>query len=105
VRKKLGWLAALAVLAVMVGSVSAGDPLYGEPDPPVCGHPRPYSQRSFRFYYLHRCAEHCRHPSVESFPIFEVDVTPTYNDFRFPCPYVYPSELYAIPGYRLPVDR
>jgi hypothetical protein len=94
---KLPWPAALLVLACLIGSISAGDPDYGEPSPPVYGHPRPYSQRSFRNYYLHRIVEQHRRPSVESYPTFEIDVTPTYGVTPFPCPYAYPSQLYSLP--------
>ena len=95
VRMTRNWLAALVVTAGMAGSVSAGDPVYGIPEPPP-NNLRPYSQRSFRFYYLHRVVECHKHLSVESYPVFEVDVSPSYSVNRFPCPYVYPSELVSI---------
>jgi hypothetical protein len=97
VPRKLSWLAALVLLAAMGGLAPAGDPDYGIPDPPVTGLPRPYSQRSFRGYYLHRLIQECRKPSVESYPHFEIDVTPSYAVTRYPCPYVYPSQLYTVP--------
>ena len=86
------WFAALILLAGTASLVSADDPVYGIPEPPP-NNLRPYSQRSFRFYYLHRLIEAHRNPSVESYPVFEVDVKPSYSIKRFPCPYVYPSEL------------
>lgn len=95
VRKTAKWLGALVLLAGMATSAGAGDPVYGIPEPPP-NNLRPYSQRSFRFYYLHRLIESHRQPSVESYPVFEVDVKPSYSIKWFPCPYVYPSELVAI---------
>ena len=91
-QKRTAWLAALVVTASMTGLAAAGDPDYGIPAPPP-NNLRPYSQRSFRNYYLHRLVERHRHPWVESYPVFEVDVAPSYSIKRFPCPYVYPSEL------------
>ena len=99
--RKLKWLAMLVLVAGAVSGARAEDQqTYGPPElqPPV--NLRPYSQRSFRGYYLHLFVEHFRAPSVESYPKFEVDVAPSYKINRFPCPYVYPPALYTTPASR-----
>src|SRR5438067_11807986 len=89
------WLAALMLIIGAVAHARAQDQqTYGPPEsqPPV--NLRPYSQRSFRGYYIRRLAEHFRAPGVETYPTLEIHVAPSYKVKQFPCPYVYPPALY-----------
>ena len=89
------WLVSLALLVGLLNSTATADEIpYGPPEPQPPYFLRPYPQRSFRGYYLHRVAQCWRSPSVEFVPTFEIDVTPSYKIDRFTCPYVYPTAGY-----------
>jgi hypothetical protein len=101
VSKQAGWMAALVVTMMLIlPACATADGTYGDPEGRPLYFLRPYSQRSFRLYYAHRVAEHFRRPNLESYPTISVDVTPSYNVIKFPCPTVFPSEYYRIPGAR-----
>jgi hypothetical protein len=98
---KLKWLVTLVLVAGAVSAARAEDQQsYGPPEIQSPVNIRPYSQRSFRGYYLYRVVEHFRSPSVETYPKFAIDVAPSYKVDRFPCPYVYPPALYTSPASR-----
>ena len=98
---KTKWLAALVLVTCAAAGARAQDQqTYGPPEPQPPVNLRPYSQRSFRGYYVRRAVEHFRAPSVETYPTFEIDVAPSYKVNRFPCPYVYPPALYPTPTSR-----
>ena len=90
--RRLAGLVLLAGLVVPAG-VQADSLTYGVPDPPP-GHGRPYSQRSFRFYWAHRAWESHHPVSVQSYPCVQTNIEPEFYIHSYHCPYVYPENVY-----------